>query len=126
MKKAGGRGWMAAGLLGALLVAGLAGGCDDDNYSRDPAEGMGLLVVDNFTGTRLRVYLDGERVENVSSGEHRYYDLAPGIYRIALDGSDTDRSWAGDVDLLEGRRTVMEVRSWSSDYREYDVRIYFD
>jgi hypothetical protein len=33
---------------------------------------------------------------------------------------------AGDVDVLEGRRTVMEVRSWSSDYREYDVRIYFD
>lgn len=115
--------------LGVLLlcgVAGLTGGCDDDNYSRDPIDGQGLLVVDNFTGSRVRVYIDGGREENVSSGKHRYYDLEPGIYRVALDGSDTDRSWAGDVDILERRRTVMEVRNYIGDYRYFDIRIYFD
>ena len=120
--------WMRRGSLVFCLVAtgGVLTGCDDDDYDRDPPPGLGTLVVDNFTGTRVRVYIEGERVANVGSDEHRYYDLEPGIYRIALDGSDTDRSWAGDVDILEGRRTVMEVHSYSADYREYDVRMFYD
>ncbi len=126
MKKSGGRGWRVVGLLGVCLAALLAGGCDDDVYSRDPTEGMGLLVVDNFTGSRLRVYLDGEQVDSVSSGNHRYYEREPGIYRVALDGHNTDRSWSGDVDLLENRRTVLEVRGYTANYREFDVRMYFD
>ena len=115
--------------LGVLLlcsVAGLMGGCDDSNYSRDPVTGQGLLVVDNFTGYRVQVYIEGEREDSVSSGNHRYYDLEPGVYRVALDGNNTDRSWAGDVDVLENRRTVMEVRNYSGDYRYFDIRIYFD
>ena len=115
--------------LGILLlcgVAGLTGGCDDSNYSRDPADGHGLLVVDNFTGYRVRVYIEGEQEENVGSGKHKYYDLEPGVYRVALDGSNTDRSWAGDVDVLEDRRTVMEVRNYIGDYRYFDIGIYFD
>jgi hypothetical protein len=46
MKKAGGRGWMAAGLLGALLVAGLEGGCDERQTNPGSGRGHGVLVVD--------------------------------------------------------------------------------
>ena len=48
------------------------------------------------------------------------------MLRVALDGDDTDRSWADDVDVLEGRLTVLEVRSAAFEYDDFDVRIYFD
>ena len=116
--------WRGSALLGLLALAGLAAGCDDDDYRHTPPPGQGTLVVDNLTSERVRVYIDGERMENVGAGDHRYYDLEPGVSRVALDGSDTDRSWAGDVDVLESRRTVLEVRGDS--YDTYDVRGYFD
>ncbi len=116
----------ALGLLLAVAAASGPSGCEDSEYDRDPPDGQGSLVVDNFTGDRLRVYVDGERLDSVKAGHHRYYDLEPGVHRLALDGDDTDRSWADDVDVLENRRTVIEVRSQAGDYREFDVRVYFD
>ncbi|HAL92356.1 MAG TPA: hypothetical protein DCM68_04955 [Verrucomicrobia bacterium] len=113
-------------MLPLIFAAGALGGCDDSDFDRDPPEGQGSMVVDNYTGDRVRVYIEGERVDSVGEGDHRYYDLDPGVYRVALDGDDTDRSWAGDVDILENRRTVLEVRGYSGDYDEFDVRIYFD
>ncbi len=113
-------------ILPVSLAAGLVAGCDDSEFDRDPPEGQGSMIVDNYTGDRVRVYIDGERADSVGEGDHRYYDLDPGVYRVALDGDDTDRSWAGDVDVLENRRTVLEVRGYSGDYHEFDVRIYFD
>ncbi|NLB65322.1 MAG: hypothetical protein GX803_02490 [Lentisphaerae bacterium] len=117
--------WRAVGLGLVFMLAGLAGGCRDSHFSGEPSEGHGLLVIDNWTGHRLRVYLDGERSENVSSGKHRYYELEPGLVRLALDAHHSDRGWAGDIDILSGRRTVVEVRS-SGDYRSFEVRLYFD
>ncbi len=114
------------GVLAVSLAAGWAAGCDDSEFDRDPPEGQGSLIVDNYTGDRVRVYIDGEQVESVSAGDHEYYDRDPGVYRVALDGDDTNRSWAGDVDILENRRTVLEVRGAAFDYEDYDIRIYFD
>lgn len=114
------------GCICVALAVGITTGCDDSDYDRDPPPGLGSLVVDNSTSTRVRVYLDGERVENVSSGEYRYYDLEPGTYRLVLDGTDTNQSWAGDVDVLTDRLTVVEIRTYSGDYRDFDIRIYFD
>lgn len=114
------------GICSIAVVAGMAAGCDDSEYDRDPPKGQGSLIVDNFTGDRVLVYVDGVEVDGVSSGRHRFYDLDPGLYRIALDGDDVRRSWADDVDVLEGRRTVLEVRGTSIQYNVFDVRIYFD
>lgn len=115
-------GWM----LGLALAAALPwlAGCDESEYDYDPPAGQGSLVVDNYTGDRIYVYVDGLEVDSVRSGKHRYYDLEPGVHRVALDGDDTRRFWADDVDLLEGRLTVLEVQGYSSE--SFDVRIYFD
>lgn len=115
-------GWM----LGVALAGALPwlAGCDETEYDYDPPPGQGSLVVDNFTGDRIYVYVDGLEVDSVRAGKHRYYDLEPGVHRVALDGDDTRRFWADDVDLLEDRLTVMEVQGYSSE--SFDVRIYFD
>jgi hypothetical protein len=116
--------WAALSLLAGALT--FLAGCDDSRFSREPPVGQGSVVVDNYTGDRLRVYVDGLEIESTSADDHRYYDLDPGLYRMALDGEDVGRSWAGDVDVLNGRRTVLEVRGYTGDYRSFDVRIYFD
>ena len=110
----------------AVGLIGLFAGCDDERFDREPPAGLGSLVVDNFTGDRLQVYIDGQEREDTSAGDYRYYDLRPGLHRVALDGDDVNRSWAGDVDILENRRTVLEVRGSSCDYDNYDINIYFD
>jgi hypothetical protein len=114
------------GVLSISLATGLIAGCDDTEFDREPPAGQGSLIVDNFTGDRVRVYIEGVEDRSVSSGDHRYYDREPGVYRVALDGDDIRRYWAGDVDVLEGRRTVLEVRGYSSDFNSFDVRIYLD
>ena len=120
------RGCRWIGLLPLLWASALLAGCDDTEFDRDPPAGQGSLIVDNFTGDRVYVYVNGMEVEHVSAGKHRYYDMAPGVYRVALDGDDTHRSWTGDVDVLEDRRTVLEVRSYAGDYVFFDVQLYFD
>lgn len=117
-------GW-ALGLTLAAVLPWLSG-CDDSDYDHDPPPGQGALVVDNWTGYRLYVYLDGQEAESVPANKHRCYDLEPGAHRVVLDGKNSDRSWGDDVDVLEGRLTVLEVRSYGSDYTEFDVRLYFD
>jgi hypothetical protein len=114
------------GGLSIALWAGMLAGCDDSEFSHDPPTGQGTLVVDNWTGDRLQVYLDGRLDESVTANKHRYYDLRPGLYRVALEGDDTDRFWVDDVDVLEGRLTVMEVEDDLNDYDEFNVRVYLD
>ena len=119
----GGRFGWALGMALAAALPWLAG-CEDTEYDHDPPEGQGALVVDNSTGDRIYVYVDGMEVDSVRSGKHRYYDLEPGVHRVALDGDDTRRFWANDVDVLEGRLTVLEVLGDSGG--SYDVRVYLD
>lgn len=115
-------GWRWAVLaLAALMLAG----CDENRYSREPPPGQGTLYVENYTGDRLHVYVDGVAQERVPRGKERHYDLEPGIRRVALDGDDIQRSWVGDVDVLEGRRTVMEVDT-AGYYGAFTVRFFFD
>ncbi len=113
--------WVAP-LLATLLGMGA---CEREEYDHEPPAGQGALAVSNFTGDRVRVYIDGLAAESVAEGKVRYYDLIPGVHRVALDSDDNEASWAGDADILAGRLTVMEVRT---DYYgdEFDVRMYFD
>ena len=113
-------------ILALLVPAALFAGCDEEEFDHTPPSGQGTLVVDNLTGDRVYVYIDGEEVNSVTSDKHQYYDRDPGVYRVVLDGEDTDRAWADDVDVLEGRLTVLEVREHALDYRDFDVREYFE
>ena len=118
------RAWGAAGILSGMLL--VAGGCEDDEFDHDPPEGMGTLVVDNWTSDRIYVYIDGEEKESVTDDKHRYYDLAPGVYRVVLEGDDNDRTWRDDVDVLDDRLTVLHVREAAFDPDDFDVHEYFD
>jgi hypothetical protein len=117
---------MLLGGVAALLGLFLVTGCDDDEFDRNPPAGQGSLVVDNRTSDRIDVYIDGARMANVRSGKHRYYDLDPGTYRVVLNDDDARRSYADDVDILIDRLTVMDVTLSVTDFRRFDVFIYFE
>ncbi len=121
-------GWMK-GLgvlaLAAVITTGTAG-CEDDDYDHDVPAGQGSIVVDNRTGDRIRVYLDGLQVASVGIGDERYYDLDPGQHRVVLDGDDVDRNWADDVDVLQGRLAILKVTADFGDFDDYDVDLDYD
>jgi hypothetical protein len=111
-----------------LAVAFLLAGCDydDDDYSHDPAPGKGALIVENRTGDDIAVYVDGARLEDADEDDDTAYDLSPGVRRVVLDQRGGDATFRGDVDIIEGRLTVMDVAFDSFDLDEFDVAIFFD
>lgn len=113
-------------LAAAAMVSVWSAGCDDDDYDHDVPAGQGTLVVDNQTPDRVHVFIAGAQVQSVGDGDERYYDLAPGLYRIALDGDDTDRFWAGEADVLQGRLTILKVNNDLGDFDEFNVDVDFD
>lgn len=118
-------GWWAARLaLGTILMLGLCA-CDYDHWNHKPPAGMGSIIVDNRTADGVNVYLDGYYTNRVSDFDNEAFDLTPAVHRVVLDEARGIRAWRGDVDVLEGKLTVLEVNSgfYGSDY---DVRIYFD
>ncbi len=107
-------------LLGFAIV-----GCEDDeDYNHNPASGMGALVVENRTYNDLDVYIDGVFVGRVNDGKDRAKDLAPGTYRVVLEERHGDSNYRDDVDILQGRLTVLDVREGASV--DYDVDVWFD
>ncbi len=119
-------------LPSALLAAGLAlgAGCDwddDDNEDYQPPSGSGALRVDNNTGDDIRIYVDGDEKGTVGDYSDRVYDLEPGVYRVVLDQKNGDRDYRDEVDIVEGRLTVLDV-SYDNDPfdDDYDVEIFFD
>lgn len=83
------------------------------------------MIVDNSTADDLLVYVNGRSVFTVSDYDHELVDLDPGVYRVVIDEKGGYHSYYGDLDILEGQLTVIEVKGYySAD--DYDVRIYFD
>ena len=117
-------GWVARLTLGMILMLGLCA-CDGDDWNHTPPAGMGSIIVDNRTTDGVNVYLEGSYTNRVSDFDNEAFDMAPGIHRVVLDEAHGSRNWWGDVDVLEGKLTVLEVNTgfYSSDY---DVRLYFD
>ena len=115
--------WVA--LLALILGGVFAGGCEDEEFDHDPPAGKGTLYIVNNTGDGMDVFMNGARVDGVGSGRKRYYDVDPGVYRVVLDADDSPRSWAGDVDVLADRKTIMDVGVDSGDYRRLNVFIYY-
>lgn len=113
-------------MLGFVMALGV--GCDDLDGELDhtPAAGLGALIVENNTGSDINLYLDGLSRGQVDADESLPIDLNPGTYRVVLDEEDGDRQYGADVDILEGRLTVMRVYIQSGSYTEYRVRTEFE
>ncbi|MCF7838020.1 MAG: hypothetical protein K9N49_05270 [Candidatus Marinimicrobia bacterium] len=121
-------GRVARGVLLLVLLSGAVGCEDDDDRYPEPPAGQGLLIVDNATSDRLRVYLDGQ-LEPVTVRRNRWqdYPLDPGVYRLVLnDDDDLGRSYRDDIDILAGRRTILFVDGPDLYSRRYRVSLRFD
>ncbi len=118
-------GWLARLSSGWLLLLGLCACNNSDDWSHTPPPGMGSIIVDNLTRDGVNVYLDGAYVNSVDDFDNEVYDLEPGMYRVVLDESHGSCNWRDDVDVIEGKLTILEVKTgyYESDY---DVRTYFD
>lgn len=112
------------GLFFMLLVCG----CDEnDYYDHVPPSGMGSLVLDNNSGDDISVFLDGVETLNLDGSDEEIQDLQPGVYRIVLSADHTERSYSADVDILEGRLTILDIRASSAtSYYYYDVLKTYD
>jgi len=121
---AAGRIFTAAAAILAAALALMAAGCEDDSFSHKPPAGLGSLIVDNHTGDRLEVFINGIESNRVSAYDYEAYDLNPGVHRVVIQERHGSRSYRDDVDILEGKLTVMRVR-WFDSY-SYTVDIYFD
>ncbi len=112
----------------AILAIGLASlfftpGCewDDDDFDHNPPAGHGSIIIDNYTYSDIELFVDGLLAGKINNDDDRAFDLAPGVYRVLLNDEDDQRNWAGDVDVLEGRLTILTVRIDSTDFNDYDV-----
>jgi hypothetical protein len=116
--------------LSFLLCVGLtlATGCkwDDDDRDHDPPAGQGSMVVENRTSSDIAVFVDGERLRDVRARNDRYYDLDPGVRRVILDQRGGDRTYRDDIDIIEGRITVLDVAADPASPTRYDVFVFFD
>jgi len=104
-----------------MLVLAVAGlwmvGCEEDDFDHPVPQGMAGLVVDNRTGSRLEVFIDGASQGTLRPWRHRIWDLRPGVHRLAIRDRDGGGFIAEDADLIEGRLTIAEV------YYGDDIRV---
>jgi hypothetical protein len=103
-------------------------GCDydDDENDHEPPAGLGSLIIYNRTPDDIAVYVDDIRLADVDNDNDQNYDLTPGVHRIILDQRGGDRTFRDDIDIIEGRRTIMDVAVDPNDAFEYDVVVFFD
>jgi hypothetical protein len=108
-----------------VAMAGMLSACDTDDPDRVPPAGQGSIFVNNNTSADLRVFIDGTEVREVEAFDDRYYDLDPGLHRIVLDEQGGDRTYRDDVDVIEGRITVIDVADEPFDDDEFDIAVFF-
>ncbi len=121
----GGARWRGAGTVWWVVVGLLFAGCDDKDFKHDPPPGQGSVIVDNHSSDIIHVYISGTYTNDVGDYDYEAYDRDPGLYRVVLDQKRGDRSYSHDVDVIEGKRTVLKVSVNEWDW-EYDVSIYYD
>ena len=97
---------------------------DDDDFDHDPAPGKGALVIDNNTRNDIGVFADGNFIGEADDNDVDEFDLDPGVYRVVLEERGGDHNWHGDIDILEGRNTILDVTY--DDHNDYDVHDRFD
>jgi hypothetical protein len=101
--------------------------CDDeDNFDFVPPPGQGGLIVDNNTSNDIEVFVDGVSRGKAGDSSDRAFAVEPGVHRVVLDEKGGDRLYRDDIDILEGRVTVLDVTAESFDDFNYDVVVFFD
>jgi len=120
------RRWLAAAVLSVALTAGT--GCDESEGDFDfvPSPGKGALIVENNTASDINLYLNGISRGEVDDDSYLPVEANPGVYRVVLDEDDGDRQYGADIDILEGRLTILRVYIEAGDYTEYRVRMEFE
>ena len=115
-------------ILCSFLIVFVAGCDSHDSYNDHvPAPGKAGLVVDNHTGDDISIFVDGVRIGGVEGDDYTVIDLEPGFARLVLAADHDDRSFRDDVDLLDGRLTILDVQGSSvSDYNSYHVETTFE
>ena len=115
-----------------IVIATASGfvGCewddDDDAMNHHPPPGLGSLIIDNNTANDLTVFIDGAQTNDTDSAKANWYDLTSGVRRVVLDEQNGDRSFSGDVDILQDRRTILDVSADPNDHSAFDVFINYD
>lgn len=117
---------------GLLLMTGAIwmAGCDDHrgegDFDYDPPSGYGALILDNQSSTDINLYVDGSYAGRIGDYDDEHFDLEPGLHRLVLDEHHGDRTWGGDVDVLEGRLTIISATVSHLDSHDYRVSVEFD
>jgi len=111
-----------------LTIPFLGTGCDDDDddYDHNPPENMGSLIVDNQTDNDMAVYIDGFEQDKTDEDDWRAYDLIPGEHRVFLREKGGDRRSDFELDILEGRLTIVDVQGESYGQDRYDYFVRYD
>lgn len=117
------RKFLSISLAASMLF--MAGCDDDDDYDHSPPDGQGSIIIDNNGSEDLHVYIDGLYVDDVRDGHWKAFDHVPGVSRVVLDESGSDRTFRGDVDVLGGQLTVLYVTPDVFD-NDLDVTISFE
>lgn len=122
------RSWLCglAALCAALWLTGCDDATDDNDFDHVPPVGKGAMIVDNLSPTDINVYVDGGFVGQVDDDDDRPFDLKPGVHRVVLDEEDGGRRWSADLDILEGRLTLLRVTLDVSDQDDFNVDVDFD
>ncbi|MCE9614374.1 MAG: hypothetical protein K8T26_08860 [Lentisphaerae bacterium] len=117
---------IARHLFSGALLAGLllASGCDTtEDFDHTAPPGQGALIVDNNGEMNVSVYVDGVLIGEVNDGHWEAFDLTPGVPRVVLDETNGDRTFAADVDILEGRNSILDVSVGGSDHLSVSLSI---
>jgi hypothetical protein len=112
--------------LAALLGFALFFTACDDHDDHEIPDGQGTLQINNYATGDIRVYINSTEREEVDAHTEEYYDLDPGLYNVLLDQDDGDRSWSDDINILDDRFSILDVRNDPADPLGYRVTLTFD
>jgi hypothetical protein len=110
-----------------LLVSTLFTGCEDeDDFSYSPAGGFGALIIDNYTDDDISVFVDGTERPETKDSSWKGYDVEPGLRRLFLEQQGGDHAYIGEIDILEGRKTIVDVYFSPDSIYLYEIRVSID
>lgn len=121
-----GRIFLPAALAISLSLTLMGCDNDDNDFDHDPPAGKGTLYVVNRTPNDCDVFIDGTERSGVDADDKEWYDLDPDVRRVVVDQDDSYRVFRGDVDILDGQRTILELSVDPDDLNRFDAFIYFD
>ena len=121
------RSWIKGALGGVMALALL--GCDENrhDYDDDIPDGYGALVVENNSGSDFDVYVEGYAVGRVDAGDYLEEEYEPGVLGVFLRQRHGDhKGYRDDVDILEGRRSILRIYDEFGDWGDFKITVEYD